>query len=590
MQERPTGTARSWFNLGVWAGAGGALLTLACLAAEYGFPEDRSYRTAWHAGQVVAFLLVWVGKLYAWLAPSRRLHWPRLALDVSLLTLLLIALAAGPGLLARYSPTAVRWSAFHAYLLITVLVYVGRFSVAAAAAGRSPARTLILSFAAAIFIGGIMLLVPAAHQTAPLAFTDAIFTATSATCVTGLTAVNTADAYTRFGQAVILALIQAGGLGIMIFGTVFALLLGSRLSLRESTALQDILQETSPARIGRLAVFVCLVAAAIEAAGAVALSGLWEAVGPGGDRWFRSLFHAVSAFCNAGLSVEKENLAAYRLRPEVYLVIGPLIVLGGLGFPVLENLWRSAAYRGRRWGARRRGSVRESLRPERWTLHTKLVLGTTAVLLAGGAAVLALLEWARPFPTTPWTPVRLLDAVFLSITSRTAGFSTLDVGSLSAASKLVLILLMFIGGSPSSTAGGVKTVTVAILFLTIYATMRRQQEVHVARRHIAAITIRRAATLIFLYGGLQWLLTLLLTITEHSRGQNFLDLLFEVTSALGTVGLSTGVTAGLTLPGKWVIIVAMFVGRVGPLSLLAALAVGARPRRFEYPEEPLLVG
>jgi len=468
---------------------------------------------------------------------------------------------------------------------LVVLVLVARFSIAAA--GRSPTRALLIGFTAIIFSGAILLMLPAAHRGEGLDFTDAVFTATSATCVTGLTVQDTGGVFTRLGQTIILVMIQAGGLGIMIFGTLFALLLGSPLSLRESVALRDIMQEQTPSRIGRIVVFICLFTLVLEALGFLGLCGMWHVDPLRGGQLFNSVFHSISAFCNAGFSLQPDNLETYRLSWRVYLVICPLIIMGGLGFPVLENLWKILLRRWITWGKNPGNTV---VHPVNLTLHSKLVLTTTLVLLLLGWLLLLILELIRPDGNKEVFWMNSLNALFNSVTARTAGFNTMNISSLSAGSKLVLILLMTVGGSPSSTAGGIKTVTLAVMVLAIYATIKRRQQVLIFHRTIPVMIVRRAATLILLYGMLLWLITLLLTITEHSLSADVLELLFEAASALGTVGLSTGVTEHLTTAGKWVIITAMFVGRLGPLSLLAALTFNVRPLRYEYPREPLVIG
>ncbi|KPK76520.1 MAG: hypothetical protein AMJ79_06435 [Phycisphaerae bacterium SM23_30] len=465
---------------------------------------------------------------------------------------------------------------------------MGRLSITAAAAGRAPTRVLLLSFASIIVTGTILLMLPAAHQQRGLSFTDAAFTATSATCVTGLVVQDTGGDFTRLGQTIILALMQVGGLGIMIFGSLFAILLGSPLSLRESVAMRDIMNEQGPGRIGQVVLFICLFTLVLEALGAAGLYGMWQVDALRGGQLFKSVFHSVSGFCNAGFSLQADSLEGYRNCYRVYAVICPLIILGGLGFPVLENVWLIA--RGR-WRHGRRGSGGPVGTPARLTLHSKIVLATTAALLVLGWISLWTLELTRPDGRgAGLTWGAGLDTLFNSITARTAGFNTVEIGGRSAGAKLVLIFLMSVGGSPSSTAGGVKTVTLAVMVLAVYATIKRQEQVRVFRRAIPMMIVRRAATMILLYGLLLWLMALLLTITEHSLGHDLLDLLFEAASALGTVGLSTGITGHLTSAGKWVIIIAMFVGRLGPLSLLAALTFNARPIRYEYPQEPLVVG
>jgi len=442
-------------------------------------------------------------------------------------------------------------------------------------------------------------MLPAAHRGSRLGFTDAVFTATSATCVTGLIVRDTGDGFTRLGQTVILTMIQMGGLGIMIFGALFALLLGSPLSLRESVAMRDIMNEQTPGRIGRIVVFICLITFALEALGAVGLYGTWSSSTPNaettavlrGGALYKSVFHSISAFCNAGFSLQADSLMSCRGCWQIYLILCPLIILGGLGFPVLHNLWVIVRQRLLRRRYRFDTDKGSAFASARLTLHSKIVLTTTAALLLFGFVLFLVLEGVRSEPNPhSITGIALLDSLFNSITARTAGFNTVAIDKLGAGSKLTLIFLMYVGGSPSSTAGGIKTVSFAVMVLAIFATMRRRREVLAFHRTIPMMVVRRVATLIMLYGLLLWVLTLLMTITENSSDQDMLNLFFEVASALGTVGLSTGVTGQLTLAGKWVIIIAMLIGRLGPLSLLAALTFNIKPIRYEYPREPLVVG
>jgi trk system potassium uptake protein TrkH len=351
--------------------------------------------------------------------------------------------------------------------------------------------------------------------------------------------------------------------------------------------MRDIMHEQSPGRIGRIVVFICIFTFALEALGAIGLYGMWQTNPQRGGQIYKSIFHAVSAFCNAGFSLQADSLESYRAYARVYLILAPLIIIGGLGFPVLENLWNLVL----NYRQKRKFQSSVEAKSARLSLHSKIVLSTTLGLLLLGWGMLLVLEWIRPDgKSAGFTGIACLDALFNSITARTAGFDTVCTKDLSAPSKLVLIFLMSVGGSPSSTAGGIKTVTLAVMILAIIATIKRRREVQIFHRTIPVMIVRRAATMILLYGLLLWLLTLMLTITEHSLGVDMLNLLFEVASALGTVGLSTGVTGHLTLAGKWVIIFAMFVGRLGPLSLLAALTFNARPVQYEYPAEPLVVG
>ncbi len=565
------------------------VLTLSLLAVEYGFTRRIWGPGNLHILEITAACIYWAGKIYSWaVTPRRDFHWSLIVPDIGFLSLLILGLWIGPLVAANhFTARTIRTAVFHIYLFTIAALHLGRFVVAAAAAGRTPTRILLISFLTIIITGALLLMLPAAHRGKELSFTDAVFTATSATCVTGLIVQDTGGDFTRLGQSVILVLIQVGGLGIMIFGSLFALLLGSRLTLKETVAMRDIMHEQSPGRIGRIVVFICLFTFTLEILGAIGLYGMWQTDAQRGGQIYKSIFHAVSAFCNAGFSLQKDNLESYRACARVYLIVAPLIIIGGFGFPVLENLWALLLD----FLRKRKTQVTNEIKTVRLSLHSKIVLSTSLILLSSGFVMLLVLEWIRPdVSSKDFTGFACLDALFNSVTARTAGFDTVCTKDLSAASKLVLIFLMSIGGSPSSTAGGIKTVTLAVMVLAIIATIKRRQEVQIFRRTIPVMIVRRAATMILLYGLLLWMLTLMLTITEHSLGVDMLDLLFEVASALGTVGLSTGVTGHLTVGGKWVIILAMFVGRLGPLSLLAALTFNARPVHYEYPAEPLVVG
>lgn len=567
-----------------WLTGVAAAIGLAALVADYGFERVFLSTEILRTLQIIAAVGMVAGKTYLWIkqVPLRR----GLLVDLGLLVLMGLALLFLPSNLGQWAPEIiVRWIIFQIYLLIAAVSQIGRLSMAAAASGRAPARALMASFVVIIMIGALLLMLPAAHRGQRLSFTDAVFTATSATCVTGLIVRDTGSGFTRMGQSVILVMIQAGGLGIMLFGALFSMLLSSRLSLRESMAMGDIMNEQSPARIGRMVVFVILMTVVIEVLGVLCSYGMWQTDEVTGGQLFKSIFHAISAYCNAGFSLQTDSLGSYQAHWKVYAVIVPLIIVGGLGFPVLDNLFAMMASRWRR----RRQDYLEM--PVRLNLHSKIVLATTLVLLVLGWLLLGVLEsTGRQFYTTEpgWEVWR--DSWFNSVTARTAGFNTIQISALTPASKLTMILLMFVGGSPSSTAGGIKTVTLAVMFLTVYATMRRQQLIQTFKRKIHMTIVRKASTLMLMYGLLLWLLTLLLSITEQRHGWDLLDLMFEAASALGTVGLSTGVTEQLTFAGKWVIIVAMLIGRLGPLSLLAALAARSRQVSYEYPAESLVVG
>jgi len=493
-------------------------------------------------------------------------------------------------------PADVRHLSIGIYLIIEVVVKVCIASVSLAASGKNPTKTLIASFLVLIVAGGGLLMLPRASTGEPLSFVDALFTATSATCVTGLVVKDTGQDFTFMGQIIILVLIQLGGLGIVVFGAVFALLLGQAFSIRESVAMQDVLSAQTLSRIGNMILFIFVATVTIEAIGAVLLYPMWDNI-PGCQtdvhfRWFCSIFHSVSAFCNAGFGLFNDSLVRYSRQWQIYAVICPLIILGGLGFSVLYNLANIATDRIGRFFKRllHRPHCLQMEIPKRMRLQTKIVLTVSGLLIALGTVMLLLFEQYAS-DRTGGRP-DLLGAFFQSVTARTAGFNTVDIAGMTASSKIVLMMWMFIGGSPGSTAGGIKTVTLAVIIMTVVATLRKRGETEMFRRSVRLVVVGRAITVAMLFVAVLFTTTLALSVTESPlrSPSAMLDIMFEAASALGTVGLTTGVTPTLTGAGKIIIIVVMLIGRLGPLTLLAALTFNLKPIRYNYPDEAIIVG
>jgi trk system potassium uptake protein TrkH len=524
--------------------------------------------------------------------------------EIPLLLLLGVAVVGAGHWAEVFAPTKavirdfavdIRHFAVGVYLVLQVVAKLCRTSVNLAASGKSPTQTLIASFLVLIISGASLLMLPRASTGENLNFVDALFTATSATCVTGLIVKDTGRDFSLMGQVVILTLIQLGGLGIVIFGAVFALLLGQAFSLRESAAMQDLLSARTLSQIGNMIAFIFIGTVFIEAIGAVSLFGMWNDI-PGRitdihQKWFYSIFHSVSAFCNAGFSLFNKSFIEYNRSWQVYLVVCPLIILGGLGFSVLYDLVNIAADRVKRFFKKLfYKQYRLSMEmPKRLRLQTKIVLSvSTCLILLGMLAILLFERYAGQ--GNPTEHSNILDALFQSITARTAGFNTVDVSAMSASSKFVLILLMFIGGSPGSTAGGIKTVTLAVVLMTAVAALRKRQEVEMFKRSVRIVVVGRAITVTFLFAVVLFVGGLALSITENSNGFTMSDIMFEAGSALGTVGLSTGITPSLTTVGKLIIIATMLIGRLGPLTLLAALTFNIKPARYNYPDEAVIVG
>lgn len=435
-------------------------------------------------------------------------------------------------------------------------------------------RLFVLSFAGLVVAGTAgLLLLPGLYTGPRLGIGDALFTAISAVCVTGLIVVDTASYFTVWGQAWLLLLIQAGGLGILAFATIIIQLLGGRSSLDvQSAAGSGIGLQVGDLRSVLWPVFVLTFL--IEGAGAVGLWLWWrEPLGAAAAVW-PSVFHAVSAFCNAGFSTFSDSLVGWRTTTPVVVTIGTLIVLGGLGFVVLDEVRR-------RWLLR---SVR------RLSTQSRLALGATAVLILGATVVFLFFE--RQHTLAGLTPVsRFVNAVFMAVTPRTAGFNTVDYGQVSNPSLALTVALMIIGGAPGSTAGGLKVTSAALLVLGFWARLRGNEHVSFGGRTIREGAVGRAAALgvagITILAFATFLLLLVEPVAASQDRSDFVRIVFEVHSAFGTVGLSMNKTGEVTAAGRIVLIALMFVGRVGPLALAAAMAArhgpGA-PYRYAYDE------
>jgi trk system potassium uptake protein TrkH len=447
---------------------------------------------------------------------------------------------------------------------------------------RLPEAILVGSFAATILVGALLLLLPWAHQPGRVNFLDALFTSTSAVCVTGLVVVDTGTDYTRFGQIVIMLLIQAGGLGIMTFAALMFQFLGRRLSLRSQALLHgSFFQQDIGINFRAIFKRILWLTAVTELLGAAILfTALLPRAAHLGETLFISLFHAISAFCNAGFSLYKDNLLEVCHNHLFTITIMGLIVIGGLGHTVVHELWQ-------RVECRLPGSRGQKNTDSRLSVHSQVVLRVTVILIVGGAAGLLILGLTAA--ETSWG-ARLSAALFQSITARTAGFNTVDIGLLPQSSLLLLVILMFIGGSPASCAGGIKTTAFAISWAELRARVRGETEVRLLDRRIPNETLWRVSLLLRL--ALLWNIVgvLLLLVTEGARpGISMHHVIFEQISAFGTVGLSTGITDKLSAPGRLWIIATMFMGRLGPLTL-AMWFFTPKPGHVQYPEGKVMIG
>ena len=470
----------------------------------------------------------------------------------------------------------------NAFLLLKVFSRLRRLSEFVTAVVTHPAQTVALSFLLVIVVGTLVLMMPFTTVDGEgLPLVDALFTATSAVCVTGLIVVDTATAYTVWGQVIILLLIQIGGLGIMVLSLFALVLVRQSVTVESHLLLSYMLNESRITELAGSLKRIILITFAAEATGAVLLFMLFKPIANGlGHRVLLAVFHAVSAFCNAGFALFSTSLEQFHDDLGINLVIGALIIAGGLSFGVLTNLFQSA---------RSRFSVRVLRRRERvvrLNVNSRAVLIVTAVLLVGAFFGFYALEHARSMGDHP-VGAQYLVAFFQSVTLRTAGFNSVSIGGLATATYVLMIVVMFIGGASGSTAGGLKVNNVAVIAAFLESTRKKRAQTLLFNHAISDRQVTTAFSvllfgLLSVFGG-----TFLLAVTETAT---LTEYLFESVSAFATVGLSTGLTPRLSVIGRLVVTVLMFIGRVGPLTLLAASPGHRDARRTRYPSAGIAVG
>ncbi len=436
----------------------------------------------------------------------------------------------------------------------------------------SPPQILVFGFAAVILIGTLLLMLPVSSTSGvSLKFIDALFTATSATCVTGLVVVDTGTYFTVFGQIVIILLIQVGGLGFMTMATLFALVLKRRISLRDRLILQEAMNQSSMEGIVRLIRKVLIYSLVIEAAAAAILSLRWAFDMPLGRAIYFGIFHAVSMFNNAGFDIfgDYRSLTGYVHDPIVNIVVMFLIISGGIGFIVMSDLV-------------------EFRRTRRLSLHSKVVLSMTAALIVLGAVVIFVFEFTNSRTMGPLSfGGKVWAAFFQSVTPRTAGANTVDIAGLRQASQFFIVILMFIGASPGSTGGGIKTTTFTLMIGAVISMLRGREDIVLFRYRLAQERVFKALTITLLALLLVVSVSMILSTTEDRA---FLMILFETTSAFATVGLSMGLTPELSLFGKILICLTMFAGRLGLLTLAYAIGPKQGKQLYKYPEGKMIIG
>jgi len=428
-----------------------------------------------------------------------------------------------------------------------------------------------MSFLITIAIGTLLLQLPVATVTGQgLRLVDALFTATSATCVTGLVVVSTATDLSIFGQILVMLMIQIGGLGLMTVATLFAIILGKKISFQNRLIMQEALNQITPAGIIRLTKHILIFTLVVELSGAFLLSLRWFSL-YGFNAFYLGLFHSISAFNNAGFDIFGNSLENFYNDWYINLIIMALFISGGLGFTVIAEVYVKGM-----------GNFRS------YSLHSKMVLLLTGILLMAGFMVVFIFEYTNPATLGPMSlSDKVITAFFQGATPRTAGFNTISIGEMRTSTLVFLILLMFIGASPASTGGGIKTTTFGTVAMAVWSTIKGREHTVIFERRIPNVTVFKALSVAFIAMLLIMGVLMFLSITENI---SFLPIFFEVVSAFGTVGLSTGITAKLTTIGKIIITLTMFVGRVGPLTLAFALTSQQKGIRVGYPEEKVIIG
>ena len=439
----------------------------------------------------------------------------------------------------------------------------------------TPHRFLLLGFIIIVVIGSFLLTLPIASTSGnSQTFIDAVFVATSAISTTGLTVVDVGSFYSLFGQIVILVLVQIGGLGYMIFIVMIVLQLGGKLSMGGKLILEESMSSPPYEEVSRFSRAIIFITLIFEFLGAVVLSLYWMKEFPVKHAIYLGIFHSVSAFCTAGFSLFSDNLNAYRDSIVINVIIGMLCIVGSVGFFVIYDVY-NMVYR----------KKREDEPPKKLLTHTKLVLIMLPILIITGALLICLSEWNTSFPSFK---DRFLTSTFQAISaSTTTGFNTLDTGTVKTLGLATMIMLMYIGASPGGTGGGVKTTTFGLLISSIISVISMKEELILFNRRISARTKDKAFAICTIAILLITLDIFILSVTEKAT---FMEIVFEIVSAFGTVGLSTGVTPTLSVTGKIVLVITMLIGRVGPLAIGFSIRGKCKLVPIKYPEGGVLVG
>ncbi|WP_347562549.1 TrkH family potassium uptake protein [Clostridium sp. AWRP] len=437
-------------------------------------------------------------------------------------------------------------------------------------------QTLVLGFLIIILLGAVLLHLPiSSTNRAYTSFIDSLFVSTSATCVTGLVTVDTGNHWSYFGKVVIMILIQVGGLGFMSFSTLFALIIGRKITLKERMIIHESLNSFNLQGLVKMSKYILIFTFLTEFIGAAILS--FQFIPQFGfiKGLFFSVFHSISAFCNAGIDLfgDGKSLTSYHNNTLVIFTISSLIIIGGLGFYVWQELW----------------SIFYSSKRVKLSLHSKVVLITTCILIVSGAVLFFIFERNNTATIGNMsTKGKIMSCIFASITPRTAGFNSISLADINGNSKLLTMILMFIGGSPGSTAGGIKTTTIAIIILTVLSIISGRENTEICNRTINKNTVYKSLVVLSIGIIVVFVSSIMLSITES--GITMESILFESVSAFGTVGLSLGITPDLTSFGKLIISMVMFLGRLGGLTIVLSIVKRTTPNSIKYPKGRILIG
>lgn len=569
-----------------------SILALGAIIVEYGFAPSKKWEVLLHGAEFFTLFLFGLGQI---LRPYLIKKTERQNRGV-ILGVLSLLVAVGVGFFRAdilYLIPDLRgdelFLIFHVFTGFVFLIEVSRTISASQGLSLNPASLFMVSFLLLIFAGAGLLMLPEA-TTKHISFLDALFTSTSAVCVTGLSTLSTSTDFTLTGKIIILLLIQVGGLGIMTFTSFFGLFFQGTSSLKNRLYMRDFLNEDNVNLVFSTLTKVVGLTFLIELLGAlfIYLTTLETSFSSEFDHIFFSVFHSISAFCNAGFSTLGGGLADQMVvtNYNLHLVIAMLIILGGLGFPIMFNFFNLGMHYLGKWTHKWFGKKKPVHRARLVNVNARLAMTTTIVLLLLGFGLFLFLEWDHTLAgKTGWEKFVL--SVFGSVTPRTAGFNTVDMTAMAMPTVLFYLLFMWIGASPGSTGGGIKTTTIAVGFLNVVSVARGKDRTEVFRRRVSDDSIKRAFVAIMISIMVILLATFFLTITEPDKDPT--KLLFEAFSAVGTVGLSLNLTPELSSGGKFIIIICMFVGRMGMLTLITAFFRKVRSLNYTYPSENIQV-